>query len=424
MTATLGRRLVALVALASLTAACSGDDGGAAAPKTTSTTRVRTTTTVQEIVIEDTLPPTTRPPAPAPIVKKVTRIIPAPEEDVEPPVRPSPFKLVGDKHYGVDGWATFARGDRPQYKGNGVASDVSIVKDGGRYLMYHTCIARDGPPELDEGFRAAICVATSPDGDTWTMAETGDSVVPGRVVGGRNGKWDERIEAAFVLRTKDAFLLYYGGYTDEPGSPPHVEAGGFPASMGLARSTDGIHFERVQDEPIFEGTPGGPDWDAVYSPTITERDGTYHMVYAGHCYSACAPLGVRIMGATSTDGVHWDKRPEPVLESRPSDPAWMSDGVAEPGYVKGDDGYWYLFFTGLGMNESRTLGVLRGKTPFGPWEGAPALVLGPRRGTFENEVLAPDLRVEGDRVRMWFLAHGSDDRFFTGYAEAHWPLKR
>jgi hypothetical protein len=419
------RRLPALlVALAIAAAACAGEE--AAAPKPSTTARSTTTTTVREIVVQDTFPPTSSTLPPKPAVRKVTRIIPAlPADDPAPSGSPNDFKLLGDQHYAVDGWATFARGNKPQFRGDFAASDPALVKEGERYLMYHTCVSQgEGPPEIDNGYRAAICVASSTDGMTWQLVDTGDLRTRGRVLAGRSGKWDENLEATYVLRTKDAFLLYYGGYTDEPGEPPHLQQKGYPASMGLARSTDGVHFQRVQDAPIFEGTTGGPDWDAVYSPTITEKDGTYYMAYAGHCYTACAPIGVRVLGATSTDGITWEKRTEPVLIGRPSDPPWMSEGAAEPGYLEGDDGYWYLFFTCLGINDSRALGVLRGKTPFGPWEGNPVLVLDARPGTYEHQVLAPDLRLEGDRVRMWYLAFDPKSVFTIGYAEAHWPLKR
>jgi hypothetical protein len=150
--------------------------------------------------------------------------------------------------------------------------------------------------------------------------------------------------------------------------------------------------------------------------------GGWLMVYAGHAYDVGAKTGNRLLAATSPDGLTWTKEATPILEASPAQ-AWRSDGVAEPDLVPGPDGRWYLFFTGL-QGERRVIGVASGPTPRGPWEVDPDPIVVPR-ATFEDKgVLAPSILIEGDRVRMWYLAHGSPDYFVVGYAEAAWPLRQ
>lgn len=314
----------------------------------------------------------------------------------------------------ADTWSKWTQSATPAFEGIACASDPSIVELDGRLLMYHTSVDLTA-------FRTVIAVAVSDDGgETWAYPDT-PSETPGSVLDGIIGSWEERLEGPFAVVRDGKVLLYYSGYRDE--GDPFV---GFPAALTLATSTDGIHFERVSEEPLLPPTPGGYDNDAVYSPCVIDVDGTLHMLYAAHCYTRCdreGGGGVRILGATSTDGVTWTKRDEPVLEALP-DVEWATEGVAEPGINLGPDGRFYLWFTGLGPNDSRRIGVASGPTPFGPWDVNPEPVVVAAPGTFaEHQVLAPDVRIEGDRVRMWHLGCDSKERIMIGYAESSWPLR-
>jgi hypothetical protein len=119
----------------------------------------------------------------------------------------------------------------------------------------------------------------------------------------------------------------------------------------------------------------------------------------------------------------------------------MRYGVAEPAILEGLDGDWYLFFTGgLGDTEPRVTGIARSPSPFGPWDVAPDPILAPGGPGFEAcGTFAPSVLMDGDRVRMWYLAIddcagacpscdfatcGCSTTFSIGYAEAVWPLYR
>jgi hypothetical protein len=62
------------------------------------------------------------------------------------------------------------------------------------------------------------------------------------------------------------------------------------AEVGLATSPDGVHFTRAP-EPVMRRTRGGWDNDAIFSPSVIDVGGTLYMVYTGWCLDQCAAIG-------------------------------------------------------------------------------------------------------------------------------------
>lgn len=309
-------------------------------------------------------------------------------------------------------WAAWTNTAKPVFEGSYTASDPTLLRDGTRLMMVAT--------DLDVATnRTLLVAATSVDGLSWSFAGT-PVPQPGTILQGRAGKWDENLETAELVRSGTGYLLYYSGYRTN-GFP----APGFPAAMGLATSQDGRNFVRVSDAPTLQPTPGWYDNDATYSPTVL-RDGTgFVMLYVGHAYTRTDKIGgaagVYLLGATSSDGRLWTKRASPVISPGGGLP-WMRDGAAEPSLVKGPDGAYYLFFTGL-AGEARVIGVARGTSPFGPWEINPTPIVAPSSGQFdESVVLGPYVIIEAGKARMWFLGADRTERIRIGYEEAAWPI--
>ncbi|MDX6285347.1 MAG: hypothetical protein QOG53_832 [Frankiales bacterium] len=200
-------------------------------------------------------------------------------------------------------------------------------------------------------------------------------------------------------------------------------------------------FVRSVDRPVLSPTVGFYDDYMIASPSVVNVGGVLHMVYAGHCQKPAGGTpglpptqtcpgdsGIFLLGATSRDGRAWTKRSTPVLSA---DPAlrWMRNGVAEAELVSGPDGWFYLFFTGLGPLESRSIGVARSRHPFGPWEVNPRPVLTGSTSLSSlstAKVLAPGIRIEvaRGRVLMWFNGTNRAEIGWDIYvATARWPLR-
>lgn len=329
----------------------------------------------------------------------------------------STFPSTGDAATTSGRWASWDKRPEPVFAGQFIASDPTIVRDGDLYRMFYTCFSLDLTVAFDPATtRAALCEATSTDGISWTnMPATGQ--IEGLILTGRESEWDENLEGSFAFRRGDDYLLYYSGYRHEG-----VPAQGSPAALAVARSSDGVTFTRFGDEPILSPTPGWYDNDAVYSPVIFPYGDELVMIYAGHCYTRCdLAYGNILLAATSPDGLTWTKREEPVLQPIPNIP-WARDGVAEPGMLIGPDGFYYLFFTGL-RDADRIIGIARAETPFGPWDINPDPIIVPSPSGFDRAgVLAPDVHLEGDTVRLWFLGVTPEEDIAIGYAESSWPL--
>ncbi len=97
---------------------------------------------------------------------------------------------------------------------------------------------------------------------------------------------------------------------------------------------------RAKENPILE--PGDRWWDNqfVFNPAVVEVDGRVHMLYRAHGEDHLSRLG----HAVSDDGIHFTRKPDPVLEGHVDD-ALERLGVEDPRATRLDDGYVYVTYT-------------------------------------------------------------------------------
>jgi len=321
-------------------------------------------------------------------------------------------------------WARWSQHGPPVWEGWAIAADPSVIAADGLLRMFYTAWLPD--PE-----RTLLAEVTSTGGIDWSPALPVDGEHPVPVVlDGQAGKWDAKVETAFAIRRDGQYLLYYCGYPN--GAKPVS-----PAELGVARSADGLHFTRVSQQPILRRTPGWYDNDAIFSPSLVWwrpsalAPETAYLVYAGHCWTDCAQVGqgLRILGATSADGLTWAKAAEPLAEAPLAGMDWTAAGVAEPELVRGPDGLFYLFYSAFSGEDGETvqIGVARSPHPFGPWDPCPQPIVSTSdpAGWEGTEVIAPSVLIGDGKVQLWY--HGFEPAgqgFRIGYAEAPWPLMR
>ena len=155
----------------------------------------------------------------------------------------------------------------------------------------------------------------------WQRVAGSPSGTDGSVLGlGTAGAFDERgTFTVSAFREAGTTWLYYGG-ADASGDCPGINSARW--RPGLARSTDGVAFERVAgDGPggalLDVGAPGRFDSYLAYRPFVLHDGSIWRMWYNGsdHPFNDChAPAGTnplaldrRIGYAESADGVHWTK---------------------------------------------------------------------------------------------------------------------
>lgn len=140
--------------------------------------------------------------------------------------------------------------------------------------------------------------------------------------------WDERAVAdPCVIRIPPYFYLYYLG--QDRAAPPRQR-------LGVARSRDGVRWEKLRSNPVLEpGEPGSFDENGLGEPAVWQFRGFYWMLYTGRDAGENRRLGL----ARSLDGVHWRKLPAIFSGSE----TWDSKVICDPSVLveNGEIRVWF-----------------------------------------------------------------------------------
>jgi predicted GH43/DUF377 family glycosyl hydrolase len=223
-------------------------------------------------------------------------------------------------------------------------------------------------------------LATSPDGTSWTRR--------GKVLSPDPDGWDRGYIAAngSALWRGGEFLYWY-------------QAGEHDGVMriGLARSWDGMRF-RKEPKPALDVGPY-QSWDerGVADPYVIETGGWLYMYYLGQDRAARQRIGL----ARSRDGVSWEKlRSNPIVEiSDPGSRGMDEHGAGEPAVFIWKGHYWMLI-TGRDAGEHRRLAVLWSADGV-HWTRQEGAISGDQPWD-RVVVCDPTVIAEDSGVRVWF----------------------
>jgi predicted GH43/DUF377 family glycosyl hydrolase len=191
-----------------------------------------------------------------------------------------------------------------------------------------------------------IALARSRDGKNWTRQ--GEPVVPA----GPRGSFDERAVAdPYVISAGGNFYMFYLGQDRARRQ-----------SLGIARSADGVVWEKLRSSPILEpGGPGAFDENGVGEPAVWTSGGQWWMLYTGRDKKEQRRMGL----ARSADGVRWERVPNFVISGSNS---WDSQVICDPSVEQMSDGSIQVWFGGgdvarpdQGLHGQIGLGLLRGQ---------------------------------------------------------------
>jgi predicted GH43/DUF377 family glycosyl hydrolase len=301
-----------------------------------------------------------------------------------------------------------------------------------------------------KGAALALSVLAACGADTASLSPLAWQKVTGPAPGGAllgpgaTGAFDER--GNFTVRAFEdggVVWMYYGG-SDATGACAGIN--GSRWRIGLARSTDGVNFTRVQGAEaggaiLDVGGPGDFDSQLAYRPFVLEDGDVWRMWYNGSNAPFNCPLGTlaldrRIGYAESTDGVTWTKRndgPGPggsvlplgaqgEIDAQQVGYVWvLKDGAQYKMYYSANDSgnFWRV---GLAVStDARTWTKVPGKLANGS-----ILDLGPA-GSFDAAcAYQPSVVKERENLyRMWYRACAAPGKFggpsggVIGYAESN-----
>jgi predicted GH43/DUF377 family glycosyl hydrolase len=209
--------------------------------------------------------------------------------------------------------------DAGTWEGDYIAANGSALRSGEEFLYWYHAGPRETP---------RIGFARSSDGRSWRKHPQ-----PAIETGPR-GSWDERgVADPYVIQLGGTYYMYYLGQDRAR-----------QQRIGVARSPDGIRWEKLRVNPVLElGDTGAFDEDALGEPAVWMSHGSYWMLYTGRDRTGTRRLGL----ARSSDGVAWTRQPgafagnaswdskvlcDPTVEVTPQDiRVWFGGGdVASP----------------------------------------------------------------------------------------------
>jgi predicted GH43/DUF377 family glycosyl hydrolase len=189
-----------------------------------------------------------------------------------------------------------------------------------------------------------------------------------------------------------------GTALSEGGEILYWYVGGEQPRIGLARSRDGSKTWTKESRPVLPLGPFG-SWDerAVADPYVIRRGEFFYLFYLGQDRARRQRLGV----ARSRDGVKWEKsRSNPLLELGPPG-AFDEAGLGEPAVWSSGGAYWMLY-TGRARDEQRRLGLARSTDGLHWAREAGFAPVGGTEAWDSKVVCDPTVELTGDGVRVWF----------------------
>jgi predicted GH43/DUF377 family glycosyl hydrolase len=180
--------------------------------------------------------------------------------------------------------------------------------------------------------------------------------------------------------------------------------------LGYAESSDGIHFQR-RDEPVL--TPSEPyEKDGgVEDPRLVQFGGTYYLTYTGY-----NKKDAQLCLATSKDLVHWKKKGVIIPANKGNwNVKWTKSGAIVPQKINGK--YW-MYFLGTSADGKDQAGLASSRDLLQWTEETKTPVLPVRPGRFDSRVAEPGPAPLVTSGGIILIYSGADDNlvYRTGFA--------
>jgi predicted GH43/DUF377 family glycosyl hydrolase len=207
----------------------------------------------------------------------------------------------------------------------GLCAPCALVIDNKVHLFYQT---------YGNGRNDAICHAISSDGLTFKRNPTNPIFKPA-------GDWNcGRAIDAEVVKFKDRYLLYFA--TRDPDYKIQMQ--------GVAAAPADTDFKRQEWQQLTEKPIMVPEYEwegkCVEGASVIQRGDELYMFYAGSYNNAPQQVGI----AKSSDGIHWEKLSDKPFLPNGKPGEWNASESGHPHIFLDEDGKTYLFFQGNNDN--------------------------------------------------------------------------
>lgn len=227
------------------------------------------------------------------------------------------------------------------------------------------------------------------DGKVW---HTGRSISKDGIIWTKGGK----VLSPIASTWEGDYIAANGHALEHEGKFFYWYQAGRPPKLGLATSSDGIHFDRRQAPVLDVGPRGSWDERAVADPYVIRLGATFYMFYLGQDRAQRQRLGL----ALSDDGVKWWKlRANPILELGGRG-EFDENGLGEPA-VWSSHGYYWMLYTGRDRVENRRMGMARSLDGV-RWEKLREPVIAGGEAWNSKVVCDATVLPSDNEVRVWF----------------------
>ena len=197
----------------------------------------------------------------------------------------------------------------------GVCAGAEVIKTDSGYFMYAGCQNQDGSWYLALG--------SSVDGNVWTKHPSSPALTRGAP-----GSWDGLAVTGPHVVTKDS--IYYMFYTGN---------GAAGNQVGLATSTDGVHWEKYGGNPVIGDDAMGQATTTVGPAGVEAVDGLFYMVLSVKNNANETTYNL----ATSADGISWSFYDGNPILGAGTPGTWNSSSIGGGTlrYISGTYRFWY-----------------------------------------------------------------------------------
>lgn len=194
---------------------------------------------------------------------------------------------------------------------------------------------------------------------------------------------------------------------------------GGTSRLGYAESHDGLHFTRRPDPVLAPETPYEKD-GGVEDPRLQKFGNTFYLTYTGY-----NKKDAQLCLATSRDLIHWQRKGVILPAYKGNwNTRWTKSGSIVPEKI---DGKYWMYWLGTSADNADQMG-LSFSTDLIHWtEATPTPVLPKRDGKFDSRVVEPGPAPIMTPAGIVLIYNGADDAlvYRTGVAvfDRHDPRK-
>jgi hypothetical protein len=175
---------------------------------------------------------------------------------------------------------------------------------------------------------------------------------------GEPGEWDHILWGGFafsVIKIDGTYFLYYQGSSEYSNEEETV----MWRSIGVATSSDGIHFTKYANNPILTWFPNNSlEEGAVSSAVTVDNDGRIYLFYGANTEETSSTVNADARVAVSTDGILFTDNG--LVLDHTDRSVWGSGDELFPVAVIQEQDQWIVYYIPNGTLQSGRLGVATG----------------------------------------------------------------